>query len=438
VKRNTKILILVHHQDGELRHEGGADKRDTFDKGNAAQHHVEGIPFVRAALVAKFPVLMVDEYQDLGVPLHRLVVALFRDGTRVFAVGDPDQSIYGFNGAMPELLDELHAKHSIPRVVLGFNYRCAQAIVAGASALLGERAGSYKSKSASAGAIELYECPRGEAEQVTTIFDRIVPQLIADGRQPGDIALLYTNQYDGNILAMAADERRLAYVRIDSGAPYQKSPVTRFIEECASWCAGGWTSGSPVLSSLIRQWAVLTDSGDERTERALARELVGFLWKHRDATMRARDWFTEFHDACLEPFLLAQTEASDEAIDLTAVRDSLGSGGPYEAFTVKNLAGQRGDADHLTFLTLHSAKGLEFDAVIMFGMDEGKLPRWNATEQGVRESRRLFYVGLTRAKSEVHITYSGFTVNQYGRRFPRGRSRYVDEVSARAMPPEKR
>jgi DNA helicase-2/ATP-dependent DNA helicase PcrA len=393
---------------------------------------VEGNSFVRRALAAKFPALMIDEYQDLGLPLHRLVVALLGQGARVFAVGDPDQSIYGFTGAMPELLDELHTSHGVRKVVLQFNYRCAQKIVVGASALLGERAGTYKSKSAATGAIDVYECPGGDDEQAATIFDRIVPELIVDGRRVGDIALLYVNQFDGNVVAAAADARRVPYVRIDSGAPYQKSPVTRFVEECALWCAGGWQSGVPALSSLTQQWLVLTGSTDQRIQRARVRELASFLWAHRDASVSAREWFSNFHDACLHASLIAGREASDEDLDLNAMRASLGQGAPYEGFTIKNLGGQRGDPDHLNLLTLHSAKGLEFDAVIMFGMDEGKVPRWNPSESEIRESRRLFYVGLTRAKSEVHITYSGFTVNQYGRRFSRGRSRFVNEVFSRA------
>lgn len=83
-------------------------------------------------------------------------------------------------------------------------------------------------------------------------------------------------------------------------------------------------------------------------------------------------------------------------------------------------------------ITLHSAKGLEFDAVIMMGMDQGKIPSWAAkTPESKREPRRLFYVGLTRARHEVHITFSGFTVNRSGRRFDSGPSGFVIEVGRR-------
>jgi len=71
-------------------------------------------PWLQQALLAKYPVLVVDEYQDLGVALHRLVMGLcIRAGMRLFAVGDVDQSIYGFTGARPDLLRRLSEREDV-------------------------------------------------------------------------------------------------------------------------------------------------------------------------------------------------------------------------------------------------------------------------------------------------------------------------------------
>jgi DNA helicase-2/ATP-dependent DNA helicase PcrA len=73
-------------------------------------------------------------------------------------------------------------------------------------------------------------------------------------------------------------------------------------------------------------------------------------------------------------------------------------------WTVSVFGGQGGSPDHLNLVTLHSAKGLGFRVVTMMGMEQGRIPRWNAGDVTRREQRRLFYVGLSRAKDEVHLT----------------------------------
>lgn len=81
--------------------------------------------WLRNALSAKFLVLAVDEYQNLGRALHQMVIGLcFHSGMRLLAVGDADQSIYGFIGAYPELLQKLSERADVETVVFGLNYRC--------------------------------------------------------------------------------------------------------------------------------------------------------------------------------------------------------------------------------------------------------------------------------------------------------------------------
>lgn len=119
----------------------------------------------------------------------------------------------------------------------------------------------------------------------------------------------------------------------------------------------------------------------------------------------------------------------DESNAFDKLLNASGKGSILEDFTVGSFAGQSGYKDHVNLITLHSAKGLEFETVIMMGMDQGRIPSWRAdTPEEIKESRRLFYVGMTRAKKEVHFVYSGFTENQYGRRFKRGPSDYVKEL----------
>ena len=98
--------------------------------------------WIRQALHAKFPVLFVDEYQDLGHALHELVLLLcFKAGTRLFAVGDADQSIYNFTGANPQLLIDLAGRTDVKAIPPEFDYRCGQSIIDASMAALGEERG---------------------------------------------------------------------------------------------------------------------------------------------------------------------------------------------------------------------------------------------------------------------------------------------------------
>jgi DNA helicase-2/ATP-dependent DNA helicase PcrA len=123
---------------------------------------------------------------------------------------------------------------------------------------------------------------------------------------------------------------------------------------------------------------------------------------------------------------------AEEIEALKQLAEATHAGGKLEAITVAGFGHQGGAPDHLNLITLHSAKGQEFDVIAMMGMDQGRIPSWAArTAEQKREPRRLFYVGLTRARHEVHMTYSGFTTDKYGRRHENGPSEFLMEVVAR-------
>ncbi len=104
------------------------------------------------------------------------------------------------------------------------------------------------------------------------------------------------------------------------------------------------------------------------------------------------------------------------------------STGKLEKWTVARFGGQGGTPGHLNLMTLHSSKGLEFDVVILFGMDQGIIPdHREKSAESKREPRRLFYVGLTRARHEVHMTFSGWRDTPWGKKKD-GVSEFVVEL----------
>ena len=136
---------------------------------------------------------------------------------------------------------------------------------------------------------------------------------------------------------------------------------------------------------------------------------------------------TAFREGCLGTVLDVDTTLRDEREALATVvglptPEGRWRTGPSQYSEDRVVLGSH------NLVTLHSAKRLEFRVVIMMGMEQGRIPRWNAGDVTRREQRRLFYVGLSRAKDEVHMTYSGWTRNQYGRRFVNGPSEFLAEV----------
>lgn len=393
---------------------------------------VEQHDWVRRALAARFPILVVDEYQDLGHALHRLVLALWRDaGVRLLAVGDPDQSIFGFTGATPALLRDLAALPSVERVQLKLNYRSGAAIVRASEAALGEVRG-FEAAGDHVGTIEFHEVASGVDAQIDHVCNSIVPGALTrrPGRTLGDIAILYRDRDQGELIAAAAESRSWSFVRTDRGSPYRNTPLILWLRECALWCVEGWRTATPSLGSILSTWRSFNRSLTSTSERReVAKLLVEFLISHRDAATPLADWIEDVSNSVLTACVGRDPMMRDEAIALQELRDACAPSGRLRGLTLGSFAGRAGANSPLNLLTLHSSKGLEFDVVVMFSLEDGRLPDFRAqTTIALAEERRLFYVGLTRARHEVHLVYSGWYANQYGRQFRRGRSRFIDEV----------
>ncbi len=392
--------------------------------------------WVRRALAARFPILVVDEYQDLGYALHQIVLHLcFDAGIRLVAVGDPDQSIYGFTGAQPRLLRELASRDDVAKITLQLNYRCGQKIISASEAALDEDRG-YQSGRNEQGEIFFHEKSDGLEDQATFICEELIPDILEKkaNRQLGDIAVLYIDRNDGDVIAKEVSGTGWKYMRVDGNNPYQASPVTYWLEDCSAWCAGAWKTGDVRLSELISRWLTFNERLVSEKERRVARvELVRFLMNHRYPGMSLYDWLSQIMASMLETPLAQEPKLRDDKVKVENLLFQSSQEGALKDFTVAYFGGQGGAPDHLRLSTLHSAKGLEYDVVILFGIEEGRIPWSSDSGATIREKRRLFYVGLTRARFEVHLLYSGWYHARNGRTYRDGRSRFVDEVERKLM-----
>ncbi len=381
-------------------------------------------PRIRRIVVDRFPVLVVDEYQDLGWALDYIVRTLLEGGIRLIAVGDPDQSIYGFTGAQPHLLEELSRRPGIERVTLGINYRAGPTLVHAAEIALGEKRG-YEGRGRVAGTIDIEGINGGIHEQADRACEIIREAMARDeNRVIGEVAILVLNRSIADVVSGALTRAGIAFVRLDKGLPYERTPLTAWLGDCASWCNGGWATGKPRLSVLLREWRSM-DRVKWRPDAIRASEamVVQYLLATRTPELALRDWLAEFKRLILDgdEFTARDVEALEGLVECCQPEGKLADA------TLKSFAGRRGSDAHVTVVTLHSAKGLEFKVVIMPGMDRGAIPyfREQKGSRGWAESRRLFYVGVTRAKEEVHLLYSKQT----------GPSVFVQEIGEAMIAP---
>lgn len=406
---NPQLAELVDAYESELRWRGLID---FDDMPLLAVRALRANPWLQRALLAKYPVLIVDEYQDLGTALHRMVMGLcFSTGMRLFAVGDVDQSIYGFNGARPDLLRSLSERGDVETVRLRLNYRSGNRIVAASRVALGEERNYEAADAAAQGMVFIHPMSGSYEQQAARMVGDLLPQALARHPRLGyrDVAVLYPAAWIGDAVASAAQVAGIPLIRTDGNALYPRSSrLMQWLEVCSQWCCGGWRTGKPRFTRLVKEGKRLFAEAlhsDERMADFHCR-LIATLWGSRGASQNLHVWLEGLRGHVIEPFASECVALRDEMETLASFASRIAPGGDHADMALGELAGDGEHLDRLTLSTLHSAKGREFDVVFMFGMDSGRLPRNGAGQSQLAETRRLFYVGFTRAKAEVHLVHT--------------------------------
>lgn len=404
--RNPELADFIEAYEAQLRQAGLID---FDDMPLLAFRLVKEHAWVRSALRARFPVLFVDEYQDLGHALHELVLLLcFEGGMRLFAVGDSDQSIYGFTGANPELLDSLTQRADVETIRLRFNYRSGAKIIRASLGALGEHR-DYRGLDGADEGVLTFLPVAGELDaQASAVVTGALPTLL-QRYSPDEIAVLYRAAWLGDKVAAELDAAGIPYLRTDTNALVKRSSrLARFAEECARWAVGGWEDADPPFERLLRQAKALVYGGrcTEVQEQALSRELISFLRATIGLGETTHVWLQRLCRDLVEPWRRVSKNPHQEwdiCGEMVRMTDpARGWDIPLNVF-----AGRIAGSGRVNLSTLHSAKGREFDAVIIYGANGGDMPsrRDSNSPATLREARRSFYVGVTRPRKELVIVY---------------------------------
>lgn len=404
---NPELADFIEAYEQDLHAQGLID---FDDMPLIAYQMIRDHPWIRDALFAKFPVLFVDEYQDLGHALHELVLLLcFNAKLRLFAVGDVDQSIYGFNGANPALLESLAKNHLVTTIRLRFNYRSGKKIITASLGALGEERAYQGIEGNPDGEITYHATTGGHATQATFIAQNLIPLLQTKGFLADQIAVLYRTAALGSVVANALNEANIAYIRTDGNALIKRnSPLARFVEACAKWVVGGWADASPPYSRLLNDALTIIFGlhPNEIEAHNVSLQLIAFLKSGISAGETTNEWLLRFRDELIKPWRQIARNANQEwdVVYNLILETNKGDG---KDISLNAFAGRVEGSGRVSLSTLHSAKGREFDAVIMFGVNQNEFPNSRDLESAhsSRETRRLFYVGVTRPRKALCLVY---------------------------------
>ena len=338
--------------------------------------------------------LVVDEYQDVSPVQQRLVDLWLGPNQDVCVVGDPAQTIHTFAGARAEYLLSFASRHPGARKVeLVRDYRSTPEVVEVANRVLagsGQRHVTLRAQRPS-GASPVFESASDEAAEAAAVA-RWLKGLRTDGVDWREMAVLYRiNAHSPAYEAAFAD----------AGIPYQVRNAERFYDR------------PEVKQALGALAATARTKGSEPGFEQVLVVLGALGWTEKPPTTGGQ--------------VRERWESQNALVDLAA---GLAADGPTLTDLVAELQ-RRATVQHapsgagVTLTTLHGAKGLEWDAVALVGIHEGGVPFVLAeTDAQIAEERRLLYVGVTRAREHLRISWSG----------GRGRDRRPSRFLAAAMP----
>ncbi|MDQ3380075.1 MAG: UvrD-helicase domain-containing protein [Actinomycetota bacterium] len=431
----------------------------------------ERFPEALSRWQSSFRYILVDEYQDTNHAQYRLLQLLGAKHGNVCAVGDQDQSVYGFRGADIRNITEFESDFPGTHVVtLEQNYRSTNSILRAANAVI-EQNTERKPK-------HLFsDLGEGEPVRVVELEDEHsearfvaaeIAGLIDQGLSASEIAVFYRTN---------AQSRVLEDVLVRQDVPYQVIGGPRFYERAEIRDATAYLTvlvNSSDAGSLLRianrprrgigdtslarvvtyadttgrtLWEALADPEAAGVTSAACRAIRGFRSTMESLMAQAQELpVDELLERMLEKTGILDAYEAERTIEargrIENLQELVGVAREYRQQTADaSLAGFlqdislvsdqdtiTDDRGLVTLMTLHNAKGLEFRAVYVIGMEEGIFPHIRAIEeQGVEEERRLCYVGMTRAMERLTLTHT-LSRSLWGRRSYNLASRFLDEL----------
>jgi len=435
---------------------------------------LQRFPEARERWAKSFRYVMVDEYQDTNHAQYVLLKLLVELSQNLMAVGDPDQSVYGFRGA--DIRNILEFEHDFPAtkvIPLEQNYRSTNSILHAANQVISHnRERKEKNLWSDLGEGEPVHVVETEDEHSEARFVASeIAALIAQGSSAGEIAVVYRTNAQSRVLEDVLVRQDIPYQVIGGPRFYERAEIKDAIaylqvldnpndavsllrianrprRGIGDTSLGRLNAYADGLGTTL--WEATAFPEEAGLAAASARALKGFRDVMQTLMATATDAsVAQLLEAVLDRSGYVEALESERTIEARGrvenLEELVGVAREYDQATEEpTLSGflqeislysdqdaLRDDEDEggqVTLMTLHNAKGLEFRAVFMIGVEEGIFPHSRSIEENsLEEERRLCYVGMTRAKERLTMTHA-MRRNLYGRVDANLPSRFIDEL----------
>ena len=431
-------------------------------------------PELRSRLDERYRYLLVDEYQDTNFAQYAILRALSQDHPHLAVTGDPDQSIYGWRGA--SLDNILRFEHDFPsvRVVrLERNYRSTQRILRVADHLIANNARRKQkalyTENAEGPRVRLvvYSDSRGEAEDIVA---QIARQITEGRRRARDFAVLYRTNWLSRPLEDAFRAAGVPYQVVRGLEFYQRKEVKdvlaylqlihnprndaallRIINtpprkigkgtvKRLAACAAEWNT--PLLEAARQAGLV------PAIPKRAAVHVAAFVAQYDRMCLKAAAPLEELLREVLEEtgylLWLQASAAEDDRERCANVEELLNAAREFDelhaeenrlevfleqASLVSDTDDLETESDKVSLMTLHAAKGLEFPAVYIAALEQGRIPHERCRErpEEIEEERRLLFVGITRCREELQLSMARYRALR-GSRWPTIPSQFLMEL----------
>jgi DNA helicase-2/ATP-dependent DNA helicase PcrA len=436
-------------------------------------------PDILSKYQERFEHLLVDEYQDVNFAQYQMVQQLGAKFKNIVVVGDDDQSIYAWRGADVSLILRFGSDYPDARIVkLERNYRSTKTILAAANEVIKHNRGRASKQlwtENPEGAKITLSMSGTEQDEAMMVADRIQREIRTGRRKYGDFAVLYRTNAQSRVMEEAFLTTRIPHVLLGGQRFYERKEVRdmiaylrltfnprddvslrRIINTPTRGIGSTAMAAIEAMASSrgLTLWDVLEDqelqsSLQKRTASSL-RAFIAVIQEAQDLASKGPVTPILRHLLSASGYVdalkgehsedaLNRLENLQELLNVTAqfddTADEPGLGGFLESVSlVSDVDALTEEGQGVTLMTLHSAKGLEFPVVFMTGLEEGIFPhsRSLTSDSELEEERRLCYVGMTRAREELHLVHAQrramFGTPNFNRR-----SRFLDDVPEALM-----